>query len=61
MKANGFVNHVGRVNGNLNLSRAIGDLKYKQNPDLSPAEQVRLQIQTQLFILFVCFHHYLQM
>ena len=26
----GFVNQAGRVNGNLNLSRSIGDLKYKQ-------------------------------
>ena len=28
--AGGFVNTVGRVNGNLNLSRSLGDLKYKQ-------------------------------
>lgn len=28
--AGGFVNQVGRVNGNLNLSRSLGDLKYKQ-------------------------------
>jgi len=40
VKAKGFVNHVGRVNGNLNLSRAIGDLKYKQNKEISPAEQI---------------------
>lgn len=40
VKAKGFVNHVGRVNGNLNLSRAIGDLKYKQNNELSRAEQI---------------------
>jgi hypothetical protein len=38
--AGGFVNHFGRVNGNLNLSRSIGDLKYKQVPGLSPAEQM---------------------
>lgn len=25
----------GRVNGNLNLSRALGDLMYKQNKDIS--------------------------
>jgi hypothetical protein len=30
------VNEMGRVNGNLNLSRAIGDLKYKQLINLPP-------------------------
>lgn len=35
--AKGFVND-GRVNSNLNLSRAIGDLQYKQNPNLKPEE-----------------------
>mmetsp|Transcript_12287 Transcript_12287/g.18437 ORF Transcript_12287/g.18437 Transcript_12287/m.18437 type:complete len:485 (-) Transcript_12287:58-1512(-) len=39
-KAGGFVNQFGRINGNLNLSRSIGDLKYKQNSDLPPAEQM---------------------
>ena len=29
-----------RINGNLNLSRSIGDLKYKQNPNKSFAEQI---------------------
>jgi len=29
-----------RVNGNLNLSRSIGDLEYKKNPDLQPDEQM---------------------
>lgn len=29
-----------RVNGNLNLSRSIGDLQYKQNSDLSAQEQL---------------------
>lgn len=29
-----------RVNGNLNLSRAIGDLKYKTNKSLPPADQI---------------------
>ncbi|CAL5228991.1 g12230 [Coccomyxa viridis] len=41
--AGGFVSDVGgvsRVNGNLNLSRAIGDLKYKGNEKLAPAEQI---------------------
>ena len=31
---------VSRVNGNLNLSRAIGDLKYKGNQQLPPADQI---------------------
>lgn len=39
-KAGGFVNQFGRVNGNLNLSRSIGDLKYKQVPGVPPAEQI---------------------
>lgn len=30
-----------RVNGNLNLSRAIGDLKYKASPELPAKDQVR--------------------
>jgi hypothetical protein len=38
--AGGFVNSFGRINGNLNLSRSIGDLKYKQVPHLPPAEQM---------------------
>jgi protein phosphatase 1G len=41
--AGGTVNEVGgvaRVNGNLNLSRAIGDLKYKTNERLPPEKQV---------------------
>mmetsp|Transcript_100455 Transcript_100455/g.324183 ORF Transcript_100455/g.324183 Transcript_100455/m.324183 type:complete len:386 (-) Transcript_100455:299-1456(-) len=29
-----------RVNGDLSLSRAIGDLRYKQNPRLGPQEQI---------------------
>jgi serine/threonine protein phosphatase PrpC len=29
----------GRVDGNLNLSRSLGDLKHKQKPDLTPEEQ----------------------
>ena len=28
----------GRVDGNLNLSRSLGDLKYKINKDLTPEE-----------------------
>mmetsp|Transcript_113467 Transcript_113467/g.169738 ORF Transcript_113467/g.169738 Transcript_113467/m.169738 type:complete len:526 (-) Transcript_113467:28-1605(-) len=38
--AGGFVNHFGRVNGNLNLSRSIGDLKYKQVPNIAPEDQM---------------------
>jgi protein phosphatase 1G len=41
--AGGTVNDVGgvaRVNSNLNLSRAIGDLKYKLNTSLPPEKQV---------------------
>ena len=38
-KAGGFITD-GRVNGNLNLSRAIGDLEYKKNVDLGPEEQL---------------------
>ena len=38
-KAGGFIIE-GRVNGNLNLSRAIGDLEYKKNPSLKPSEQL---------------------
>jgi protein phosphatase 1G len=36
-KAGGFVTD-GRVNGSLNLSRAIGDMEYKQRKDLDPKE-----------------------
>jgi len=38
-KAGGFIIE-GRVNGNLNLSRALGDLEYKKNPQLQPWEQL---------------------
>ena len=37
VKARGNVDN-GRVNGELALSRAIGDMHYKRNPDLSVAE-----------------------
>ncbi|ELP89259.1 protein phosphatase 2C, putative [Entamoeba invadens IP1] len=30
----------GRVNGNLNLTRTIGDLMYKRQPELGPAKQI---------------------
>lgn len=35
-----FGMQAGRVNGNLNLSRSIGDLKYKANDGLPPADQM---------------------
>ena len=37
--AGGYVSN-GRVNDNLNLSRAIGDLEYKKNPALKPEQQI---------------------
>ena len=41
--AGGFIREANghhRINGNLNLSRSIGDLKYKQNKRVSPSEQI---------------------
>lgn len=38
-KAGGQVQY-GRVNGNLNLSRALGDLEYKGNSKIPPEEQI---------------------
>lgn len=38
-KAGGYISD-GRINGNLNLSRALGDLEYKKNQDLGPGEQL---------------------
>ncbi|PNH10818.1 putative protein phosphatase 2C 11 [Tetrabaena socialis] len=41
--AGGFLSEIGgvcRVNGNLNLSRAIGDLKYKTNVELPAKDQI---------------------
>eukprot|EP00923_Selenidium_pygospionis_P054180 GHVN01094404.1.p1 GENE.GHVN01094404.1~~GHVN01094404.1.p1 ORF type:complete len:612 (-),score=109.49 GHVN01094404.1:1415-3250(-) len=38
-KAGGYL-VAGRVNGNLNLSRAIGDLLYKDNTERRPSEQI---------------------
>lgn len=37
--AGGYVSD-GRVNDNLNLTRAIGDLEYKKNPALKPQDQI---------------------
>ena len=37
-KAGSTITPEGRIDGNLNLSRAIGDLKYKKNKNLKPHE-----------------------
>lgn len=42
-KAGGFVSD-GRVNGNLNLSRAIGDLEYKKDSKLKGHEQLIISL-----------------
>ncbi|XP_065865771.1 probable protein phosphatase 2C 60 isoform X2 [Euphorbia lathyris] len=39
LKAGGFI-QVGRVNGSLNLARAIGDAELKQNRSLPPEKQI---------------------
>ena len=39
-KAGGWVTAQGRINGNLNLSRALGDLKYKGDSSLGRHEQI---------------------
>ena len=36
--------HEGRVNGSLNLSRALGDMEFKRGTQLAPAEQVGWQV-----------------
>lgn len=41
LQAGGFVAE-GRINGSLNLSRALGDMDYKQSKDLGPDAQVNL-------------------
>lgn len=42
-KAGGYVSD-GRINGNLNLSRAIGDLEYKKNTDIGVDEQLIIAV-----------------
>lgn len=39
LQAGGFI-HAGRVNGSLNLARAIGDVEFKQNKYLPPQKQI---------------------
>ena len=60
-KAGGFVVH-GRVCGNLNLSRAIGDMEFKKSEGLKPEEQmisaepdvVRRVLRDDSFLLIGC-------
>ncbi|KAA3458073.1 putative protein phosphatase 2C 60 isoform X1 [Gossypium australe] len=54
LKAGGFI-HAGRVNGSLNLARAIGDMEFKQNKFLSAEKQIvtaNPDINTVKYILF---------
>jgi serine/threonine protein phosphatase PrpC len=63
IKAGGFVAD-GRVNGSLNLSRALGDLEYKQSKDLPPEAQMvtaypeirseKLQPAADEFLILAC-------
>ncbi|KAJ1377602.1 hypothetical protein SESBI_48719 [Sesbania bispinosa] len=39
LKAGGFI-HAGRINGSLNLARAIGDMEFKKNRFLSAEKQI---------------------
>jgi len=43
IKAGGYIAD-GRINGNLNLSRALGDLEYKKNQDLGVDEQLIIAV-----------------
>ncbi|XP_077284941.1 putative protein phosphatase CG10417 isoform X2 [Arctopsyche grandis] len=64
IKAGGKVSKDGRVNGGLNLSRAIGDLGYKQNKSLGVKEQMitafpdvktlTINRETDKFIVLAC-------
>ena len=40
LKAQGWIDENGRINGNLNLSRTLGDLEFKNNKNLKPQEQI---------------------
>lgn len=59
-KAGGFVDTNGRINGCLNISRAIGDLDFKKNKKMSTKQQIVistpdvtkiLRQQTQMLII----------
>ncbi|CAL9771421.1 unnamed protein product, partial [Musa acuminata subsp. burmannicoides] len=52
LKAGGFI-HAGRVNGSLNLARAIGDMEFKQNKFL-PAEKQILTCNPDIKIVELC-------
>ena len=39
-KAGGTITKDGRINGGLNLARALGDHQYKTNTELAPEEQM---------------------
>ncbi|CAM8916468.1 unnamed protein product [Rhodiola kirilowii] len=52
VKAGGFV-HAGRINGSLNLARAIGDMKFKQNKYL-PAERQIVTANPDINIVELC-------
>lgn len=38
LKAGSTISAEGRIDGNLNLSRSIGDMKYKKNKNLNPKD-----------------------
>ena len=38
LRAGSTINAEGRIDGNLNLSRSLGDLRYKKNKNLRPHE-----------------------
>ncbi|XP_010265542.1 PREDICTED: probable protein phosphatase 2C 60 isoform X2 [Nelumbo nucifera] len=52
LKAGGFI-HAGRVNGSLNLARAIGDMEFKQNKFL-PAEKQIVTASPDINIVELC-------
>ncbi|OIS97530.1 PREDICTED: probable protein phosphatase 2C 60 [Nicotiana attenuata] len=52
LKAGGFI-HAGRVNGSLNLARAIGDMEFKQNKFL-PAEKQVVTADPDINIVELC-------
>ncbi|KAK4349483.1 hypothetical protein RND71_032238 [Anisodus tanguticus] len=52
LKAGGFI-HAGRVNGSLNLARAIGDMEFKQNKFL-PAEKQIVTADPDINIVDLC-------
>jgi len=56
--AGGFVEY-GRVNGNLALSRALGDFEFKTNATLGPDDQIvtgrkEAMFTTLYFVLYRC-------